>query len=110
MFYYRVPSNWSEPWKRELLTDQLNGVTHRIRVVKYDDKDPKRDQLFIAGFRRCGLCLRRRAPVRSLKFDHRLLMPGDQIGKAKEEGALYSIGSGDIKIGHLGEAALPDCE
>jgi hypothetical protein len=102
IFYYRVPADWSSPWKRETLTDSLNGVTHRIRVVKYDDKDPKREQLFIAGFDGVTIFTGTGSGP-SLKFDKRLLMPGDQVGKAGETGSAYSIGSGDIKIGHLGK-------
>ena len=102
MFFYRVPADWSSPWKRELITDQLDGVTHRIRVVKYDGKDTKRDQLFVAGFDGVTL-FTASGKGDSLKFDHRLLLPGDQTERAGETGSAYSIGTGDIKIGHLGK-------
>jgi hypothetical protein len=100
VYYYRVPKDWSGPWKRETVTE-LNGVTHRVRVVKWDG-DPKRDQLFIAGFD--GVTkVSATGKGDSLKFTSTLLMPGDQVERANAEGTAYSIGSGDIKIGHLGK-------
>jgi len=101
LYYYRVPADWSGPWKRELITNQLDGVTHRIRVVKWDG-DRKRDQLFIAGFD--GVTLFTASGFGpNLKFDHKLLLPGEQVERAAETGSDYSIGTGDIKIGHLGK-------
>ncbi len=48
MFYYRVPKNLDAEWKRYLIDDQINGVLHRARVVKW--VDGKRDQLLTTGF------------------------------------------------------------
>lgn len=101
LYYYRVPKDWSSPWKRELVTDQLGGVTHRVRVVKWDG-DAKREQLFIAGFDGLSL-ISATGSGSNLKFNTKLVNPGDQIERANAEGTAYSIGTGDVKIGHLGK-------
>ena len=101
VYFYRVPKDWSGPWKRELLTDQLGGVTHRVRVVKWDG-DSKRDQLLIAGFD--GITLFSASGTgANLKFAAKLINPGDQVERANAPGTAYSIGTGDVKIGHLGK-------
>ena len=101
LYYYRVPADWSTPWKRELLTDRLDGITHRIRVVKWSG-DPKREQLFVAGFDGVTLFTASGSGP-GLKFDQKLLVAGDQVERASQTDSTYSIGTGDIRIGHLGK-------
>jgi hypothetical protein len=48
LVYYPVPRSLDGEWKRMTITDQLHGVLHRVRVVKW--KAGKRDQLLTAGF------------------------------------------------------------
>jgi hypothetical protein len=48
LFYYRVPTDLQGEWKRQLIDDNLNGVLHRARVVKW--VEGKRDQILTTGF------------------------------------------------------------
>src|SRR6266852_4520867 len=48
LVYYHVPTDPQGEWKRLLIDDQLNGVLHRARVVKWTEG--KRDQILTAGF------------------------------------------------------------
>ena len=48
LVYYHVPKDPQGEWKRLLIDDQLHGVLHRVRVVKW--VEGKRDQLLTAGF------------------------------------------------------------
>jgi len=48
LVYYHVPKDPQGEWKRQLIDDQLNGVLHRARVVKW--VDGKRDQILTTGF------------------------------------------------------------
>ena len=48
LFYYHVPKDLDGEWKRLLIDDQLNGILHRARVVKW--VDGKRDQILSTGY------------------------------------------------------------
>ena len=78
-------------WKRRVIDDQLNGVLHRLRVVKWDPG--KRDQILTAGFD--GITL------------HRARGSGDQfrwenlrLARGHEEAAPRA-GSSDVGMGQL---------
>ena len=42
-----TPTRTEESWRA--ITDDMNGITHRIRVVNWNPKD-KREQLLVASF------------------------------------------------------------
>ena len=48
LVYYPVPEAIDGTWERRLIDDELRGVLHRVRVVKWDE-DP-REELLTAGF------------------------------------------------------------
>ncbi|MGI8988233.1 MAG: FG-GAP repeat domain-containing protein [Bryobacteraceae bacterium] len=48
LFYYRTPKDLEGEWKRLLIDDQLKGVLHRARVVKWNNGP--REQILTAGF------------------------------------------------------------
>jgi FG-GAP repeat len=48
LVYYRAPQEPQSEWKRLLIDDQLTGVLHRVRVVRWIPG--KREQLLTAGF------------------------------------------------------------
>ena len=48
LVYYHVPKDLDGEWKRLMIDDQLNGILHRARVVKW--VDGKRDQILTTGF------------------------------------------------------------
>jgi FG-GAP-like repeat len=48
LVYYHVPKTLDGEWKRLLIDDQINGILHRVRVVKWTEG--KRDQILTAGF------------------------------------------------------------
>ncbi len=48
LVYYHVPQDQQSEWTRKLIDDQLTGVLHRVRVVRW--VQGKREQLLTAGF------------------------------------------------------------
>ena len=48
LVYYHVPNKLEGEWKRLLISDELSGVLHRVRVVQWDDD--KAEELLTAGF------------------------------------------------------------
>jgi FG-GAP-like repeat len=48
LFYYRVPKDLQSEWKRHVIDDQINGILHRARVVKW--VEGKRDQILTTGY------------------------------------------------------------
>ncbi len=48
LVYYHVPNKLQGEWKRLLISDQLSGVLHRVRVVQWDED--KAEELLTAGF------------------------------------------------------------
>ena len=98
LFYYRVPKDWNGPWKREMVDDDLNGITHRIRVVQWTTKG-KKEQLFVAGFD--GLILETaNGKGDHIKWDHKLIVKGHDTEEAPR------LGLSDVKIGHLGKKRM----
>jgi len=48
LVYYHVPKSVDGEWKRLMIDEQLNGILHRARVVKW--VDGKRDQILTTGY------------------------------------------------------------
>lgn len=91
LVYYRVPTNLQGEWKRLLIDDQLHGVLHRARVVKWNEG--KREQILTAGFD--GIVLHQ-ATGRGdqLRWENKLL------SKGHEEEAPRA-GTSDVAVGRL---------
>jgi len=85
VFYY------ARDWKRHMIDDQLNGVLHRLRVVKWDSG--KRDQILTAGFD--GITLHRaRGSGDKLQWEN------VRLARGREEPAPRA-GSSDVGMGQL---------
>jgi hypothetical protein len=91
LVYYRVPKDFTDTWKREVIDDRLNGVLHRVRVVAWDSG--KRQQLLTAGFD--GIVLHRALGTgNSIKWENKLL------AKGHEEEAPRA-GASDVALGRI---------
>lgn len=94
LLFYRVPQDWSGELKRHMIDDDLNGITHRVRVVHWDG-DPKREQLLTAGFD--GVILHSASGSGdNLKWEHKLIVSGHNTEEAPR------LGTSDVKVAHLG--------
>jgi hypothetical protein len=95
LFWYRTPKDWSGEWKRQTVTDDLNGITHRIRVVNWDGKG-KREQLLVASFE--GVVMySATGKGDNLKWEHKTIVKGHDSEPAPR------LGTSDVKIAHLGK-------
>jgi hypothetical protein len=93
LFFYRVPASWSNEWKREVVDSDLNGITHRVRVVKWDP-NTKREQLLTAGFD--GVILHSASGTGDrLTWDHKLIVSGHTSESAPR------VGTSDVRVAHL---------
>jgi hypothetical protein len=91
LFYYRAPATADGEWKRFTIFDQLSGVTHHVRVVKW--VDGKRDQLLTAGFD--GIILHSASGSGdNLKWEHKLLTKGNEEPAPR-------AGANDVAILHM---------
>jgi hypothetical protein len=91
LVYYHVPKDLDGDWKRLTIDDQMNGILHRARVVKW--VDGKRDQILTTGYD--GIIL------------HAATGSGDKIrwtntviSKGHEEEPPRA-GTSDVAIGHI---------
>jgi len=95
LFFYRVPMDWSSPWKREILDDDLNGLVHRVRIVQWDTKG-KKEQILTTGFE--GVILHTATGKgENITWEHKLIVKGHPNEEAPR------VGVSDIKIAHLGK-------
>ena len=96
LFYYHVPQDWtSGPWKRETITDEMSGITHRVRVAQWSTKG-KQEQLMVANFE--GVLLYTASGKGDkLKWDRKVIVTGHDSEPAPR------LGTSDIKIAHLGK-------
>ena len=91
LVYYHVPPKLDGEWKRLTIDDQLHGVLHRARVVKW--VEGSRDQILTAGFD--GIVLHQAAgKPGNLKWEHTVLSKGHQEEAPR-------AGTSDVKVGHL---------
>ena len=91
LVYYHVPKDPQGEWKRLLIDDQLHGVLHRVRVVKW--VEGKRDQLLTAGFD--GIVLHSaRGTGEGLRWERQVL------SKGHEEEAPRA-GTSDVAVGRV---------
>ena len=92
LVYYRVPTDYPQgEWKRLLIDEQLHGVLHRARVVKWIEG--KRDQILTAGFD--GIVLHSASGTgENLQWQHEVL------SKGHEEEAPRA-GTSDVAVGRL---------
>jgi hypothetical protein len=95
LVFYIVPKTWASDWKRLTVTNDLNGITHRVRVVRWDPK-LKRDQLLTANFD--GVILHTATGKgESMKWDHKLIVKGHDSEEAPR------LGTSDVRVAHLGK-------
>ncbi len=95
LVFYRVPKDWSSGWKRLMIDDQLNGITHRVRVVHWN-AGGKREQLLTAGFD--GVILHSASGKGDkLQWEHKLLVKGHDTEEAPR------LGTSDVRVAHLGK-------
>ncbi|MFN7923648.1 MAG: VCBS repeat-containing protein [Bryobacteraceae bacterium] len=91
LVFYPVPTNLEGPWKRTTIEEQLHGVLHRVRVVKWTPG--KRDQLLTAGFD--GIILHEPAGSGdSLRWKHTSLSKGHTEEAPR-------AGTSDVAVGKL---------
>ena len=89
--YYRVPTDPQGEWKRQLIDDQLNGVLHRARVVKW--VEGKRDQILTTGFD--GIVLHSASGTgENLRWDNKLLSKGHEEDAPRK-------GTSDVAVGRV---------
>jgi hypothetical protein len=87
----KVPVFWYSPkdWTRHVVTDDIPGIIHRVRVTKWDGNG--RDQLLVASFEGIGL-YRATGTGAAMKFEKQLLSPG-HVEKAPR------LGASDVGVG-----------
>jgi aldos-2-ulose dehydratase/isomerase family protein/FG-GAP repeat protein len=90
LLYYPVPKNLQGEWKRHVIDDQLYGVLHRVRVVKWEPG--KRDQLLTASFD--GITLHR-----ATGKGEKMRWENVRLSKGHEEAAPRA-GTSDVAVGH----------
>jgi len=95
LFFYRVPSDWNGPWKRQVITEDLSGITHRVRPYNWTGKG-KAEQLLVANFE--GVVMYSASGKGdNVKWKRELIVPGHQNDEAPR------LGSSDVKVGKLGK-------
>ena len=93
LVYYHAPRAPEGDWPRRLIDDQLTGVLHRLRVVRWEPG--KREQILTAGFD--GIVLHRsRGKGERLRWENRLLARGHQAPPPR-------AGSSDVGMGRSGK-------
>lgn len=98
LFFYRIPKDWSSPWKRQTIDDNMSGITHRIRVVNWTGKG-KQEQLLAASFE--GVILYSASGKGDkLKWDRKVVVKGHDSEDAPR------LGTSDVKIAHLGKRRI----
>jgi hypothetical protein len=98
LFFYRVPKDWSSDWKRQTITDDLSGITHRVRVVNWTGKG-KQEQLLVASFE--GVVMYSASGKGdNLKWSKKVIVPGHNTEEAPR------LGASDVKIAHLGKRRI----
>lgn len=96
LVYYHVPPKMTGEWKRMLIDDQLHGVLHRARVVKW--VPGKRDQILTAGFD--GITLHQSTGTGdSIRWEK------TQLSKGHEEEAPRA-GTSDVAVGKIGRKRI----
>ncbi len=91
LVYYHVPKDPQGKWERLIIDDQLTGVLHRVRVVKWNGG--KREQLLTAGFD--GIVLHQAfGEGNQIRWENKLLSRG-HVGEPPRAGA------SDIALGRL---------
>jgi hypothetical protein len=91
LVYYHVPKNVDGEWKRLLIDDQLNGILHRARVVKW--VDGKRDQILTTGYD--GIKLHQASGAGDkIRWEHTLLSKGHEEEPPR-------AGTSDVAVGRI---------
>ena len=98
LFFYRVPQKWTDPWKRETITTNYNGITHRLRVGNWATKG-KQEQIVLSGFE--GVVSYNAVGKGSnMKWEHKVIVKGHDTEPAPR------LGSSDFRIAHLGKQRI----
>ena len=93
LVFYRVPKDWNSDWKRLMVDDDLNGITHRIRVVNWTGKG-KKEQLLTAGFD--GVIMHEASGKGdNLKWEHKIVVKGHNTEEAPR------LGTSDVRVAKL---------
>jgi hypothetical protein len=77
-------------WKRGTISDEIPGVIHRVRTVRWDEGN--RDQILVASFEGIGL-YRASGMGASMTFEKELLSPGHDSEPAPR------LGASDVGVG-----------
>ncbi len=93
----KVSIFWYRPgeWKRMIVTEDLNGINHRIRPVFWDVND-KRESLLTSGYDGISL-FRSTGSGNNLKWERQTLHPAHP----PVEGKPQIIGGGDAALGRI---------
>ena len=85
VFFYR-----QNDWKRQTITDNVNGIIHRVRPIFWDGD--RREDLLVTSFD--GITLyRSTGRGNDLKWESQLLSPGHNTDKAPK------LGASDVAVG-----------
>jgi hypothetical protein len=91
LVYYHAPKNLDGEWKRLMIDDQLNGILHRARVVKW--VDGKRDQILTTGFD--GIILHQASGSGDkIRWEHKVLSKGHEEEPPR-------AGASDVALGKI---------
>jgi FG-GAP-like repeat len=91
LVYYHVPKNLDGEWKRLTIDDQLNGILHRARPVKW--VEGKRDQILTTGYD--GIVLHSATGTgANLRWEHKVLSKGHEEEPPR-------AGTSDVKLGKI---------
>ena len=87
LFFYRQGD-----WKRQTITNDVNGIIHRVRPVAWDGN--RRDQILVTSFD--GITLyRANGRGNEVKWEAQLLSPGHNTDKAPR------LGASDVAVGKI---------
>ncbi len=95
LFWYRVPKDWSGPWERETIDDEINGIAHRVRIVQWDTKG-KKEQVLLTSFEGATLYTAE-GKGDNIKWQKKRIVAGHDSEPAPR------LGASDLKIAHLGK-------
>jgi FG-GAP-like repeat len=90
MFWYRPGE-----WKRMIITEDLNGINHRIRPVRWNPND-KREALLTSGYDGISL-FQSTGSGNDLKWQHQVI----HAAHPPVEGKPQIIGGGDAELGWI---------
>ncbi len=100
LVYYHVPNKLQSEWKRLLISDELSGVLHRVRVVQWDED--KAEELLTAGFD--GIFLHN-AVGKAVGKGDQIRWENTELSSGHKE-LPTTAGASDVAIGNLNKTRM----